>query len=401
MSKSRIDRNQKPGLPIGLTTRRGLLKKGAGVAAVGMIPGIFAACGSDSSTSSSGGSTTAPEEIGGTINYLGWQGSDQKAVLKQFYSQNGIRVNSTYIASMSDIPAKFAGGGSGVDLLEYSSSGHFRLEQSGVKLLPLDLDRIPNWKNVEDFVELTGASNYSNANGEIVTVPYAWGSLGITYDSAKLSEPKSWKELRDPKYKNKLTLLDDPSTNYVLAAEILDIPPSEMSQDQLTEVSAFLKELLENAKQITPTFGDMSNLLASGEVEVAFGGWSAINAFAKESGNDNIKTNLEPEEGGGVFVEEYAIVEDSSQDDTLYAILNHVIDPKVNAAAAAALFEAPAAKGAQKYQPKEVVELSVPESDYASYFETSAVALDPPAVSSEFVTFGEVTEAWTQIKGEV
>jgi spermidine/putrescine transport system substrate-binding protein len=383
-------------------TRRSLFHKGAGLAALGVLPGLIAACGGGGTSSNSTSNSATADQIGGTINFLGFQGSDLKGPLKQFYKENNIQLKSNYIGTMSDIAAKFAGGGGNeIDIVEYSTSGNVRLQQSGVDLQPLDLSRIPNWKYVEDFVNLTGKSNYSNEGGEIVSVPYAWGALGITYDSSAIAEPKSWKELRDPKYKGKLTLVDDPSTNYDLAAEVLGFSAAEMSQEQLEQVNEFMKEILVNAREVSPTFGDMANLIGAGEVEVIFGGWSAINTFAAEAGNPNVKTNLKPEEGGGVFVEQYGIAANSSKTDTVYAIMNEVIQPKVDANAAASVLESSVAEGSQRYQPRAVVDLYVPESDYESYFKTSAVSLDAPAISNEFVTFGEVTEAWTQVKAEV
>ena len=387
-------------------SRRALLKKGgAGVVGLAVAPGLLAACGSGGSSSSSNGGTSsgsAAPKVGGKLDYLGYEGEDYPKILKQFERANGITVKSSYIGNTDDIAPKFAaGGGKGIDVVDYGSFAITRLQQSGVKFQPIDKERIANWKNVEKFIGYTGDSSYVNEKGEIVGVPIYWGALGITYDSSAIDKPTSWEELRGPAFKGKLTMIDSATTNYDLAAAILGKRSNQMTKDDLAEVNDYLKGILANCRKLSNSFGDITNLFVSGEIQAVFAGWAAVNVFAAGAGKKTIKTNLTPKEGSAAFVELWSIPEGSDNADTAYALINELLDPKINAAAADATVGSATADGAIALQAKPVASLYPAESDLEAYFKKSVVYINAPLQSDEFVTFGDLTEAWQKLKSEV
>jgi len=389
-----------------LLSRRVLLKKGgAGLVGLGLAPALLAACGDDDDEGGGGSDTSSsskPPKVGGTVDFVGYETEDYPDILKPFKQANDITIKSSYIGNTDDIAPKFAaGGGEGIDVVDYGSFASTRLQQSGVEFLPLDLERIPNWKNIEKFIDQTGDQSYVNDAGEIVGAPIYWGALGITYDSSAIDEPKSWEELRGPAFKNKLTMIDSATTNYDLAAAILGYNSNEMTKDQLDEVNDYLKGILANCRKLAASFGDITNLFVSGEINAVFAGWAAVNVFAAGAGKKTIKTNLTPEEGSAAFVELWSIPADADNPDTVYALINELLEPKLNAAVADTTVGSATVTGAAALQAKPVASLYPAESDLASYFEQSVVYLNPPLESDEFVTFGDVTEAWQQIKSEV
>lgn len=390
----------------GSLSRRSLLVRGAGFAAVGLVPGVLAACGGgDSSTAGTGtGATTtgAPQgEVGGTINYIGFQGEDYKEALKQFNQQNGITWKSSYITNGTVIPAKFAGGAGGYDIVNFTTAELPFVLSSGVDLQPIDTEQIPNYKLVEPFIDMVGAGNrFSNEAGELVALPIAWGALGISYDSAQIKEPTAWEQLLEPDFKGKLTVIDDPGPNYALVAKLLGFESSEMTQDQLEEANEYLKRVLENCRTLAPGWGDVANLLGTGEVQAAFGSWSAVDAFAAEAGSKSIRTNIDVEEGSIAFAEGYCLAPDAENVATVYAIMNQLLDPKTNAEAVSSIFCSSVVSGGAALQPKEVAALYPTEDEFEKYFSNNEIVKNPP-VDGEFVTFPDLTEAWTQIKSEV
>src|SRR6185436_9038597 len=139
------------GLEFGLDpiTRRTLVRRGAGFAALGIAPAVLAACGgggdgTTSGTATGGGETTAAQ-IGGTITYFGYEGFDFPEVLKKFNQENGLKVQAGYLTSVTDVPAKFAGGGNPeIDVLQFGDPELPFMLTSGVELEPLDLEQLPN-----------------------------------------------------------------------------------------------------------------------------------------------------------------------------------------------------------------------------------------------------------------
>jgi spermidine/putrescine transport system substrate-binding protein len=385
-------------------SRRALLQRGAGLAALGLTPGLLAACGGSGGGSTAGGTsgTTAKStgSVGGTVRYFGYQGADFIEPLEPFTKKNGIQIKSSYLTAGPEIPAKFSAGNPGFDVIQFTTAEIPFVETSGVGLQPLDLSQIPNWGNLEPFLKLTGPENFSNEKGEFVCLPTDWGALGVTYDKTKMKTPTSWAELADPSFQGKITTIDDPGSNLSLTAQILGFSSAEMTQSQLDEVSEYMEKILANCKSIAPSFGDVANLLATGEVIAAYSCWSAVGAIAAEAGNPNVVSTVDLEEGTIGFAEGWCIPEGAENTATIYALMNELLEPKVSAEAATSVLCASTAKGGQAKQPKEVAELYPAESEWKEFFDEAPLALNPPAVSDKFVTYGEMIERWTQLKNE-
>jgi len=385
-------------------SRRTLIRRGAGLAALGVAPAVLAACGGGGDTGTSGTGTGAQtaEQVGGTITYFGYEGFDFPEVLKKFNQENGLKVEAGYLTSVTDVPAKFAGGGNPeIDVLQFGDPELPFMLTSGVELEALDLERLPNWKNIEHFIELGGEDNFQSEDGEIVAAPIAWGSLGVTYDAGKIEAPTAWQQLIEPEFKDKITMLDDSGVNFALAAKILGFKVAEMDEAKLDEASEFLKKVIANCKSISPSYGDIGNLIASGEVEAVFAGFGPIGALAAEAGNDDVKTNIELEEGSLAFAETYTVPADPPNSANAYAMVNEVLDSKINPEAASSIILSSVVDGGPEQQPKSISSLYPSEKEWENYFSKNELVQNPPAVSDEFVTFGELIQRWTQIKGEV
>ena len=122
-------------------TRRELMRRSLlGGAALGLGPSLLSALE---------GTAAAATAAGGTINFFSWQGYDllDEPVMKAWRKKNGVTVHSTYVNTHNDITAKFtAGGGKGIYNLSTYEAGYGPF-YVGLKIpQPLDLSRIPNFK---------------------------------------------------------------------------------------------------------------------------------------------------------------------------------------------------------------------------------------------------------------
>ncbi|MDM8525173.1 extracellular solute-binding protein [Desulfococcaceae bacterium HSG8] len=71
-------------------------------------------------------------------------------------------------------------------------------------VLPLNLENIPNYKNVESSLQKAA---YCTEGGAVYAVPIARGPYGLAYNTAILPEaPKSWNILWDPRFKDKYAI---------------------------------------------------------------------------------------------------------------------------------------------------------------------------------------------------
>jgi spermidine/putrescine-binding protein len=385
-------------------TRRRLLKSAAGVGALALTPAFLAACGGGGSTTGAttgGGGGGGGGEVGGTLNYLGWQAEDYQELLAPWKKENGVTIKSTFIGNMSDIAAKYAAGGGGeYDIICMSSNGTSRLLGSGVPFMPLDLKQLPNYDGLIEFFKKDPLNTFKNEEGDVVAIPITWGAVGINYDKTKTAQPQKWTDLLKPEFKDQITILDDPSTVIGTSGAILGYTPNEMTKEQLEKTQEWLAQFVAQAKSFAPSFGDMSTQLAQGEVLAAMFGLTSDNAFAAEAGNPNIVTQFEFPEGSASFTECYCIPEDGSNPATAYSMINTLLEPKNNAEAANIVVLGPAVEAALPLVNSTVKPLfPKTTAKIEQFLEAAPMVQDAPAQSDEFVTFGEVTQAWTEVKG--
>jgi hypothetical protein len=81
-------------------------------------------------------------------------------------------------------------------------------------------------------------------------------------------------------------------------------------------------------------------------------------------------------------------------------MINELLEPKNNAEAANLVVLGPAIEAALPLVNSTVKPL-FPKTTKAieEFLESAPMVQDAPAQSDEFVTFGEVTQAWTEVKG--
>ena len=153
----------------------------------------------------------AESKVGGTIDFLSWQGYDSPKSLGPWLKANGVKLKPTYIATHDDIQAKILAlhGGKGYDIITYYQ-GYKQLYDQLKILTPLDEKKIPNIKGMLPFFK----SNYRGfwvKNGVRTAVPMYWGALGLVYDSKAMpTAPNSYDILFTKKLKGAVTVDDDP-----------------------------------------------------------------------------------------------------------------------------------------------------------------------------------------------
>ncbi|HEX7246982.1 MAG TPA: ABC transporter substrate-binding protein, partial [Actinomycetota bacterium] len=199
--------------------RRDFLRRtGIAVITIGATPSILAACGGDDgpgtapATTGAGASPEAPDSSG-TLNFLSWEGYDIPVdSMNAWRKDQGIEVSPTYIANHDEIQAKIKGGGqaAGYDLITYYQ-GYMPLYTELDILTPLDESKLPNLSELFPFWASDVNNFWINPEGERIGVPWTWGSIGLTYNSAEVDEMSSWYDLLDPSLSGKVATVDDPA----------------------------------------------------------------------------------------------------------------------------------------------------------------------------------------------
>jgi spermidine/putrescine-binding protein len=308
-------------------TRSALLRVGVGAgAALALGPGLA-------------GSAAAADLVGsgvaGTINFFSWQGYDLPIpAMKAWRKRNHVTLHSSYVSTHADIQAKFTtGGGKGLyNLSTYDCGYGPDYTKLGITS-PLDLSKIPNFKHVYPLFR-SGSfwTRFWHFKGQTWGIPWTWGIEGITYNAAKGKALKSYRQLLEPEFKGKLSIVDDPEAAVWIGAHILGVfnIGSKFTARQLKDIIDLWRKFKKNARSIAPSYGDVADQLVAGEAIYAVPGWAAVNSFAAGKGLKTVKTNL-PKEGGASFCDSWFIPPDAKDTDTVYAWIDYSLTPLVQA----------------------------------------------------------------------
>src|SRR5436305_1899428 len=85
-----------------------------------------------------------------------------------------------------------------------------------------------------------------------------------------------------------------------------------------------------NARLIVPSYGNMGDLFASGEILAATPGWAAVNSFAASKGDHAVK-HVAPKEGSATFCDAFFIPNGAKDTDVVYAYINEAFSLEAQA----------------------------------------------------------------------
>lgn len=179
----------------------------------------------------------------GTLRMLTWEGYAEDEWIKEFEEQTGASVNVSYAGSVDEMFAKMASSkGADFDLVAVDTSSIPRYIDAGL-IAPIDLTKLSNFNNL--LPEFQAVKELQH-EGENYGAPFAWGSIGLIYDTEFFADnpPDSWSTLWDPELAGRLIALDDANNNVVTAALYLGYEdPYNLTDEQFAEIKEKLIEM--------------------------------------------------------------------------------------------------------------------------------------------------------------
>ena len=259
-----------------------------------------------------------------TMTWMGWQGYETPILSGTFLADNDIDFQPTFIASNEEIITKLQAGGIGKTDLITMYFGYLPLMAEGELLEPIDTGTIDQLsKLIPQFV----AQDAIRYQGNLMGVPWNWGSLPLMYDPAVVtSPPESWLDILKPEHQGKVAMVDDPLGNLLIWGTVVTGKPmgTILTKDEMVQVIDKLIEIkTKHARAFFPSYGDMSDAFARNEVTVSAIGWEAVAVWTQAKGK-TIKYTI-PKEGTGMFMDCLCIPKDAPHPDLSYKMINHVV----------------------------------------------------------------------------
>ena len=336
----------------------------------------------------------------GSVNVYNWSDYIGETTLEDFEAATGVSVVYDLYASAEEAQAKMLAGSSGYDVVLHSGVGLPRFVAAGV-YQKLDRSRFPRWGNLDENI-LRIIEGFDP--GLEYSVPYMWGSVGVTYNMDMVKERLPNADLND------LGTLMDPANAAILAEcgiSLLDSPDdigfmvmSWLGIDPSTAGPAEYARMVEAFKPMREfvTAFDNSNYLTSlpNKALCVANTWSGDYGVAKARAVEaGIELNLKyfvPKTGAPAWFDLWCIPADAGNVDNAYLFLDHLMQPEVIAKCTNFTGYANANKAAMPFLDPAVA------SDPAIYpdAETLSRMYTPKPQTEEQER--EMTRAWSEIK---
>lgn len=258
---------------------------------------------------------------GGELNVLIWSNYLPDDVIAEFERRFDAKVNVELFDSNEAFLARLQAAGASYDIIVPSDYMVTVLRGLGL-IRDLDRDLISNFANLDPALV---NQQYDSENR--YSIPYLWGTTGIGYRNDRIAAPvNSWAALWDPRFKDRIAMLDDVRETFAAALRLLGRPVNTTDPEDVARAARLLSE----QKRLVKAYdsGAFDQLLLSGDAWIVQGYSGQI---AKAMLETTAISYVIPKEGGTVFIDNLCVPRNAPHPDLAHEFINFVLDPKVAA----------------------------------------------------------------------
>jgi spermidine/putrescine transport system substrate-binding protein len=253
-----------------------------------------------------------------------WSEYMPDAVVKQFTKETGITVKySTYDSNEAMYAKIKTAGSSSYDIIVPSTYFVNKMGREGL-LAKIDKSKLKNYTNLD-----TKLLNKPFDPKNDYSIPYLWGSTGISYNAKILGEGavKSWSDLWNEKYKNSELLNDDMREVFGMALKVLGHSANSTDPKEIEAAYHKLKELMPNVKMF---YSESQKQVYLNE-EVSLGMNFNGEGFMANEENADIKY-IYPTEGALVWIDSLVIPKGAKHIDNAHLFIDFLLRPEISKA---------------------------------------------------------------------
>ena len=254
-------------------------------------------------------------------------------------------------------------------------------------LQPLDFSRLPNAR------QYVGQAFYKQSEtfdpGNIYSVPYCWGTVGILYNRTMVDDPvDSWDILWNEKYKNEILMQDSPRDAYMVALKRLGYSLNTTNPDEIRQA----RDMLIAQKPLVQAYGidDVKDKLVSGEA--AMGVIFSGEALRMMLENEDL-AYVVPKEGTNLWIDSWVIPKNAAHVENAHVFIDFMSRPDI----ALKNFE---------YLTYSTPNTAVPEMEEDEDYKDNPVVFPSPEVYEGQETYQDLgeegdkmyNEGWIQVK---
>ena len=297
------------------------------IAAAGLAAAMtVVACGSTGGSDNSDVPTAPGGKASGTLNISQWPLYIDDKTIDEFEKATGIKVNYTEdVNSNTDFFGKVqpllangdSGGRSILTVTDWMSKKMYDLGYLQ-KLNPDDLKTVFN-----NLIPSLQDPAFDPGRG--YSIPWQSGMTGLVVRTDLAPDVKSVNDLFDPKYKGKVTMLDELRDTVPLVMKADGVDPTEADTQDWLDAIDKVKKAKNDGQLRRFTGNDYGQDLAKGDVVAAIG-WSG-DAVQAQADNENIEY-VQPEQGCVLWSDNMSIPVGAPNSPAAYEFMNYVYEPE-------------------------------------------------------------------------
>ncbi len=259
---------------------------------------------------------------GQTLNVYNWTTYIAEDTISNFERLCGVTVNYNTYASDSDMLEELrAGNTPQYDVVVPSNANVYLMVDEGL-LEPLDFANIANFANIGEAFK-----NPPYDPGNVYTVPYQWGTIGVGYNRTALGRDiTTWDDIF--KMSARVAWLDESRPMFGFALRVLGYDPNTTDPTQIAEAEQYLIDHAANLIEIAPDTGQ--DLLAAGQADVVVEYNGDIFQLIASCGCDDYRYII-PAEGGQIWTDNLAIPVGAQNQPLAEVFIDYILNAQVNA----------------------------------------------------------------------
>lgn len=263
-----------------------------GIIFIFVLSSLFA-CGNENSEASN-------ENSENTLTVLNYGKYLDESVIKQFEAETGIDIKYEEYESPEEMYTKYKAGAIDYDVI---CTSEYIIQKliSEDEVLEQDYASLSNYDNLDKDL-LTIAQSYDPNN--TYTVPYFYGTVGIVYDTTKVTEEEvsTWNCLWDESHKNEIIMMNSVRDAFIPALKLCGYGINDTSESNLREAL----QLLDKQFPIVYAYfvDEIGDEMISGNAHMALI-YSGEAAYAMDFNEDLAYTI--PKEGSNLWIDSWFI----------------------------------------------------------------------------------------------
>lgn len=257
----------------------------------------------------------------GVVNVFNWEDYICEDALKLFEEETGIKVNYMRFTTNEDMMVQIRTSTGAFDVVFPSDYCIERLIAEDL-LEPLNFENVPNAAEILDWLK-----NQSYDPDDRFSVPYMWGTVGILYDTKRVSAPiESWASLFSEEYKDQVFMLDSIRDTMGLALKYLGYSLNDRSPAALQAATDLLIKQKHDGIVKAYQVDETKDKMVAGEGILAVV-WSGDAEYAMKLNQD--LAYVVPKEGSNVWVDGMVIPRSAKNKENAEIFINFMSRPDI------------------------------------------------------------------------